>query len=378
MPPLQLANSTNTPEVDAVLAGTIGIFFTCFPDRIRAAYITGSYAFGTAREDSDLDLFFVFKEPLQGPDYKKVNQLRDYCQQLTPLSLDYKACDEPSLLRSGMPMLEKGSLFLYGEDIKEALPDEPVGFQYWAMHTPFALLSRARRNPPYLKYPIQSPKPEEPLGGYDSRKGRLPDGTYVPTTKMLYTNCLAIGMALIGERCGTFTFKPDLAIRYREVMGDEWSDYIDEIYRVTVQEQVYAIPQEPAARERLVGQCKRMLDFENHFLDVYRQYLLKEISETGRESIWSPLPVLSAPLGMHPKAMLALLTPDRYERKTERGEDLVRIRDVHRAFAVAMFSRVIYPQPEVLDTLKALLDDPDPLLQQVVPPTIRTIEEALS
>ncbi len=375
---IELIEPTNIPDVDTVLQGVLGVYDLCFPNRILSVFLGGSYALGSARPDSDVDLYIIFKDSLSQSDYKRLNQLRGYCQKLTHYSLDPKPCDQITMRRTGMPMVVKETRCLFGEDVRDQMPKDPVGFKHWAMQLPLSNLFRARQNPPYLKYPLDFPKPEEPFGGYDSRRARLADGTYIKTTKMLLTNCLAISAALIGRNAGVLTYKSNLVELYRDVIGDQWLPFIEEIEEVVAGQQAYLIPEEPEARENLARQCKTLLAFENHFLDELRVYLLNELKETNRESIWAPAAALAAPLGMHPKALMELCPDDRMEVSDEGEETLVRIRDIHRAYAAAMLSQVIYPHPEVLETLKGLKDDPDPILQQVLPHVIRANEGALS
>lgn len=65
---LPLLTSTGSQRVDAILRGTIGLLELAFPDRLRAVYLSGSYADGTATTGSDIDGLVVFKGVLGSAD----------------------------------------------------------------------------------------------------------------------------------------------------------------------------------------------------------------------------------------------------------------------------------------------------------------------
>ena len=50
------------PSIDTVLSHIVERYETQFPGRIRACYLTGSYAEGNAVEWSDIDVHVLFKD----------------------------------------------------------------------------------------------------------------------------------------------------------------------------------------------------------------------------------------------------------------------------------------------------------------------------
>jgi len=54
--PITLLNTTGHQRIDDIIRGLIGIFEAAFPDRIRAYYLAGSYADGSAVPLSDIDI----------------------------------------------------------------------------------------------------------------------------------------------------------------------------------------------------------------------------------------------------------------------------------------------------------------------------------
>ena len=50
------------PSIDTVLSHIVERYEAQFPGRIRACYLTGSYAEGNAVEWSDIDVYVLFKD----------------------------------------------------------------------------------------------------------------------------------------------------------------------------------------------------------------------------------------------------------------------------------------------------------------------------
>jgi predicted nucleotidyltransferase len=69
--PITLHNTTGHQQVDGIIRGLIGIFEATFPERVRAYYLVGSYADGSAVPLSDIDIRVVFKDDFQGDEYVK-------------------------------------------------------------------------------------------------------------------------------------------------------------------------------------------------------------------------------------------------------------------------------------------------------------------
>jgi predicted nucleotidyltransferase len=53
------------PSIDTVLSQIVERYEAQFPGRIRACYLTGSYAEGNAVEWSDIDVYVLFKDALR-------------------------------------------------------------------------------------------------------------------------------------------------------------------------------------------------------------------------------------------------------------------------------------------------------------------------
>jgi predicted nucleotidyltransferase len=75
--------------------------------------------------------------------------------------------------------------------------------------------------------------------------------------------------------------KRDCHVTYRALIGDEWSDLLEDVYVLCRGQWRYLIPDAPADRARLCAICARTLGFERHFLAAYRRFLLAELRGGG-------------------------------------------------------------------------------------------------
>jgi hypothetical protein len=64
---------------------------------------------------------------------------------------------------------------------------------------------------------------------------------------------------------------------YQECFHDEWGQLLQDIYVYCRGEWQYLIPVDPAERRQLQEICQRTLAFENHFLLIYKEFLLSEL-----------------------------------------------------------------------------------------------------
>ncbi|MCL5998358.1 MAG: nucleotidyltransferase domain-containing protein [Chloroflexi bacterium] len=75
-----LHNTTGQSQVDNLLRGLIGLCELAFPQRVRAYYLVGSYADGSAVGGSDVDVRIVFRD-----DFREELQQRDREHRLRAL-----------------------------------------------------------------------------------------------------------------------------------------------------------------------------------------------------------------------------------------------------------------------------------------------------
>ncbi|MGE5333660.1 MAG: hypothetical protein ACM3N4_03090, partial [Nitrososphaerota archaeon] len=67
------------------------------------------------------------------------------------------------------------------------------------------------------------------------------------------------------------------ATMYRAYVGGEWATLLDDLGKWVRGAWQYCIPAAPEDRTRLRAICARALGFENHFLTLYRRYVLAEL-----------------------------------------------------------------------------------------------------
>lgn len=77
--------------------------------------------------------------------------------------------------------------------------------------------------------------------------------------------------------------RADSVTLYRDLIGDEWSDYLAQIYDLGKGRWAYLVPADLAERATLRDLCDRTLAFENPFLRAYREQLLAECRDGNEE-----------------------------------------------------------------------------------------------
>ena len=113
-------------------------------------------------------------------------------------------------------------------------------------------------------------------------------GAMAPGTRDLMRAVGWMATALLAYQAGEYvTTKRACAALYREHIGDEWADLLDDLAVWVRGAWEYRIPAAPDERARLRAICARTLTFENAFLTRYRGYALAELrgdDPEGRQS----------------------------------------------------------------------------------------------
>ena len=256
------------------LQGVIGISELVFPDRIRSYYLTGSYADDTAVSASDLDLLIIFKGHISADERNAVWDLSDNMSLLAPMFLDLEGVGEDQTSQKGV-QLKLASHCIYGEDIRPniQLPSMDAYIREWMHDHPLHFMMRLARGQENILYPLDFPNSADPFFGY----GENPiEGKH--DTKLLIAIVGQIASAIIIHKARTYVpSKGDCLSLYQEHINDEWGDFIEQVYRVCRNQWAYQIPDEPSQQVELQNICQGVLDFENHFLLVYKAYLLSEL-----------------------------------------------------------------------------------------------------
>lgn len=106
-----------------------------------------------------------------------------------------------------------------------------------------------------------------------------PDGVDRPSTKLLVASVGWTATAIVALRSGLYV--PDKAAcveLYRKHVADRWTGFVAQVHELCRNRWHYRIPSEDADRQTLRALCNRALDFQNHFLTLYRQYQLGELA----------------------------------------------------------------------------------------------------
>ena len=265
------------PDVDAALDRALAALAAALPGRLLGVYLFGSYADGSAVPTSDLDLFVVLhgtagaEEPARA-----AAMVTDAIGRGPPLP-DVLVLAEATLLADGHFRLETAAALLAGEDIRPRLRrTSPSAWLRRYSHAPWAYMGQVLRRVDRLTYPLGYPDPAGEFLGYDART-LPPRGGPAHNVKSLVATVCWIASVLAAVESGHMArTKAEGARLYREDVGGEWAGFVEDVYRLGKERWGYLVPEGPDERARLRDLCARTLDFENHYLDRYRDYLLRE------------------------------------------------------------------------------------------------------
>ncbi len=274
------------PSIDKVLAQIIERYETHFPGRIRACYLTGSYAEGNAVEWSDIDVYVLFKDAfVSEEEAARAKQLESALASLTPLRLDLHAGSEqsqaslPGFLRAAV---KQTSVLLYGEDTREhmSLPGRDE-YTRDATGTVLQFLLWLHQVET-ITYPLAYPDPDGRFFGYEQLQSDRADVRPRPGIRMLVETACRIGTALLAFKtdCSVSTKRQSVQT-YRELINDEWASFLQAMFEKGKLRWSYNLPENEVERAELRVLCERMLPFENHYLRAHRAYLLAQLGSNN-------------------------------------------------------------------------------------------------
>jgi hypothetical protein len=292
---VKLINSTHNNSIDAMLQETIALLNTHFPDRIHSYYIEGSYANNSGITTSDIDLLIVFKEDFENEQERiEAEALALHSASSYSFELDVTVLNEQSLSEGASPNVKLGSILLYGQDIRSQFP--LISLAEWTrdrMHSSYWRTARLFKRASVITYPLDYPEPAAEFYGYDARKLRLANGQEVNCTRDLIRLVGWSATAIIAFKAGRYTVrKSDCHKIYQECFQDEWGQFLQAIYEQCRGRWNYLIPEESEERKMLRSLCQRTLAFENHFLNIYKEFLLLEFQHADEQALLQALWVL--------------------------------------------------------------------------------------
>lgn len=253
----QLIYTASEPQMNKLLVQVISQLEKTFPQRILACYLTGSVVTNTMVAGSDLDVIVVFKGAFLAGETAVCRQLGKQWQPKPPYELDLEPVCEADLLQHGATGLKVTAVPLYGSDIRDQIPWEPlanfrrdvaIGFLEYA--------SQLRGIVPPLTPPLAYPDPQHFFWGYARA------GTRLVLKTVLIGATLRVLLAS-GVRCGS---KADAVVKYRQHVGGHWSDWLATLHEQCKMSWEYQIPATPSEQEALRSLLRPALAFENETL----------------------------------------------------------------------------------------------------------------
>lgn len=256
------------------------------PGRLRSAYVTGSFADGSALATSDLDVTLAFSGVLTLDERRAAESAAQGVVRRCSVELDVGIADEDELVRGVPPLLKLGGRCVWGEDRRDAMPLIPIEqLVRERMHAAYWLIVNVFGRPAPVSLPLGYPDAGSEFFGYTRRTVRLPDGCEVPSTRDLIRVTGWAATALVALRGRAYVArKRELPTAYREHVGDEHAALHEKLARWCRECWGYLIPTDAADRVRLRDFCARTLSFENRFLAAYREWLLGELRAAGCEA----------------------------------------------------------------------------------------------
>ncbi|GHO89208.1 nucleotidyltransferase domain-containing protein [Dictyobacter formicarum] len=273
-----LQNSTGNQQIDDILCDVISLCETTFPGQVKAYYLFGSYADGSGRMTSDIDFCLVPRDRFVAEAYKKVQHIRDTCALSYPIMVDMIVLDEPLLLKEGHFRIKSASSFLWGEDLRANMPEQT--FDYYVRkytNAPLSYMLQVLRHIDTATFPLSYPDPTAEFYGYDQPYFPPRNGARRNIKGLVSSVCWAASILIAWQAGKTVEAKSASVKMYRDLIHDAWTPFLEEMYEYGSKKWAYLVPNGEEDRLRLRHLCARTLAFENHYLGLYRDYLLQQL-----------------------------------------------------------------------------------------------------
>ena len=284
---LELRFFTGRDEIDDFVRRVIGEYEKTFPDRVRAYYVIGSYADGSATGISDLDLVVLFKGTRSDEERRTAGRLDDELASACPVRLDLTTSGEDDATWE-KHHVKRGSQFLCGQDIRSRLPEPPLdpADVRESFHCAQGYLQFLRGGAP-LAYPLTYPDPAGEFFGYDAIRepSWYPAGTAQGLRELVNAVTLAAAALLPPEAGRRSATKGQTVALYSECVGGRWARYVELLYQEAKIRWGYLVPEHPDERRLLRELCEQTLGFENHFFEEYRTLLSNLLRSGMPESV---------------------------------------------------------------------------------------------
>ena len=229
---------------------------------------------------------------LDKEEFDRAVRINTACALISPVKLEAwvisdERCAQAEFLGDALEQLKLCGRLVHGEDTRASIavtPDER--YVRWATDIPQHPITVARHHGGPVVAPVDYPDPAGEFYGYDRWTVRGVDGAAQPGTKHLVATVGRIAAALLalGPACtpGASATASSGIAPTSTTNGPNWWGRSTRYCRNWWG---YLIPADAADRRRLRALCQRALAFENHFLAVYKPYLLAELRGGQREDI---------------------------------------------------------------------------------------------
>jgi hypothetical protein len=278
---ISLLRSTGSSRIDEIVCSFIAALEAALPGRVRGISLSGSVANGTSVSGSDVDGLLVFKGALADEEAERFSQVARDCSRAAGVLLDFLPRGEDALIAQGeLPAKRASRTLIYGEEPVNPIPPMSVEtYTHLMMRGSFLCLQHVHGSTQTLRYPLDYPDPEGEFFGYERRGFRDLDGWRLPGTKALVNGLTLAASTIVGIRTGHgVVSRRESVTAYRERIGDQWTGLLEEIYDQCRTRWGYLVPEDAADRARLRRLCEQVLPFENHYLQVCREHLTRQLS----------------------------------------------------------------------------------------------------
>ena len=362
---------TGDDDIDALLRGSVGVFETALPGKVRCYQLAGSYAEGTATATSDVDLDVVLRDDSDPACLQSTAQLLTYCGLLSRVELgptrtwesqyrDYWESGDIWSARGAVARRVYGKPakpVIYGEDLRDRWMLPSIG--EWTRQLMQHALSRqanVRGAPERLVFPLAHPDPDDRFFGYARLRCRARDGALVDTTRGLVRTVLDAANAMVSHQSQRYVVgKQDVAAAYEREIGDEWASLVTAVDQTCRVELAYLVPPSPGAGERLRELCAAALSFENHFLSWCREFVLSSLAQARDDDGWLPPELAGWYTGRAADDVLHLAASGELPSRVDDGSRRIQAGPCVEMWAASVLGTVLFPDDErVLDALRGL------------------------
>lgn len=264
---MELNFRTGNKRADDALESLVGAFEETFPGERCRYVVLGSYATGSARDTSDLDVLIVFAHTLTDDDRAQADRL--IARQTSQLSIeaDIGVCSVDDCRPVWAVALRAGRTVFGNPTLAPPLPT--IEDYTLALIDDVLSLMRGLRPGQALSARLEAPNPQLPILGYEAKPLRDAQGRWAPSTKVMSMITSWGASALIAQRAGQFVATKDEVIDlYRSLIGDEWTNLLVAVDR-ECRQAGYVLPTGPAAVGRMQHLARQILSFENYLLETF-------------------------------------------------------------------------------------------------------------